>query len=153
LLEAWRMASKSLDGWTLVLAGPKGWGPELPATPDVLLPGWIDEASLPGLVAAASVFCYPSLYEGFGLPPLEAMAAGTPVVAARYRTAEEVLGDAVELVDGLDSGALAEALVRVASDPALRTSLSMTGRARAAGFTWARAAKATFNAYRDVIEG
>lgn len=153
LLEAWRAASPSLEGWSLVIAGPKGWGPELPETPGVLLPGWIDEASLPGLVAAASVFCYPSLYEGFGLPPLEAMAAGTPVVAARYSTAEEVLGSAAELVDPLDSAALGEAIVRVAGDRDLRAAMLVAGRARAARFTWTRAAKATIEVYRDVVEG
>ncbi|MGI8773633.1 MAG: glycosyltransferase family 4 protein [Actinomycetota bacterium] len=153
LVAAWGEASRRLEGWTLVIAGPKGWGEELPPTPGVLLPGWIDEASLPGLMAAASVFCYPSLYEGFGLPPLEAMAAGTPVVAARYRTAGEVLGDAAELVDAEDVEALADALVRVATEPALRSALAMSGRARAAGFTWTRAAKASMDAYRNVIDG
>ena len=153
LLEAWRVAAPSLEGWSLVIAGPKGWGPELPETPGVLLPGWVDEASLPGLYSAASIFCYPSLYEGFGLPPLEAMAAGTPVVAARYSAAEEVLGRAPELFEPHDTEGLADALVRVAGDEALRSSMVVAGRARAAGFTWIGAAKATLRAYRDVVEG
>lgn len=153
LVAAWREASRTLEGWTLVIAGPKGWGGDLPPAPGIVLPGWIDEASLPGLMAAAAVFCYPSLYEGFGLPPLEAMAAGTPVVAARNKAVAEVLGDAAELVEPEDAGELASALVRVATEPALRSTLAMAGRARAAGFTWTRAAKATIEAYRGVIEG
>ncbi|HYP22116.1 MAG TPA: glycosyltransferase family 1 protein, partial [Actinomycetota bacterium] len=93
LLEAWRKVRGELDGWTLVLAGPKGWGPELPETPGVLPIGWVGDETLPGLLAAAELFCYPSHYEGFGLPPLEAMAAGTPAIAGRDTAAAEVLGD------------------------------------------------------------
>jgi glycosyltransferase involved in cell wall biosynthesis len=147
LLEAWNRAAPDLNGWRLVLAGPKGWGPDLPETPGVMPLGRVDEAMLPGLMAAASIFCYPSLYEGFGLPPLEAMAAKTAVLAGRYSAAEEVLGDAAHLVDPLDIDDLAAGLVRLA-DPGESRALALAGRAQAAGFTWHRAARRTLEAYR-----
>jgi glycosyltransferase involved in cell wall biosynthesis len=147
LLQAWSRIADDLDGWTLVLAGPKGWGPQLPKTPGVLLPGFLGDETLPGLFAAAEVFCYPSLYEGFGLPPLEAMAAGTPVVAGDYPCAGEVLEDAALRVDPMDTKAIASGLLTVATDTALRKRMVLQGRARATDFSWARAATATEEAY------
>jgi glycosyltransferase involved in cell wall biosynthesis len=151
LLEAWRLAAPELPGWTLVLAGPAGWGPELPETPDVRLIGWVGDETLPGLLAAADAFCYPSLYEGFGLPPLEAMAAGTPALVGRYSAAEEIVGDAGLLVDPMDVPAIAAGLIRIAHDDALRAQLSRDGKVHAAGFTWQRTAAATIAAYRSVL--
>ncbi|MGH2753087.1 MAG: glycosyltransferase family 4 protein [Actinomycetota bacterium] len=151
LLAAWTSARRELPGWTLVLAGPRGWGPDLPATPDVVLTGWVGDETLPGLLAAADVFCYPSLYEGFGLPPLEAMAAGTPALVGRYPAAEEVLGDAALLVDPLDEEEIAVGIARLATDEALRRRCIMGGRVRAAGFTWEGCATATMGAYSSVV--
>jgi glycosyltransferase involved in cell wall biosynthesis len=151
LLDAWRAAARELEGWTLVLAGPPGWGPELPQTPGVTTIGWMGDETLPGLLAAADVFCYPSLYEGFGLPPLEAMAAGTPALVGAYSAAEEVVGDAALLVDPLDMRAIREALVRLASDQGLRKRLGMAGKVRAASFSWDRTATETISIYRAVI--
>jgi glycosyltransferase involved in cell wall biosynthesis len=151
LLAAWSAIRGSLPGWSLVLAGPRGWGPELPATPGVILTGWVGDLTLPGLLAAAELFCYPSLYEGFGLPPLEAMAAGTPVVAGRYSAAAEVLAEGAELVDPFDPDALAETLLRVAGDEALRRRMILAGRAQATSYTWHRTAAATLKAYRSVL--
>ncbi|MDP9226510.1 MAG: glycosyltransferase family 4 protein [Actinomycetota bacterium] len=151
LLAAWRAAASDLPGWTLVLAGPAGWGPGLPETPGVRPIGWIGDQTLPGLLAAAEVFCYPSLYEGFGLPPLEAMAAGTPSLVGRYPAAEEVVGDAAWVVDPLNVEAMADGLTLLATDRRLRQRLTMTGRVRAAGFTWERTAAATIEAYRSVL--
>ena len=147
LLQAWRAAADALKEWTLVLAGPPGWGPEIPRTPRVVPIGWVGDETLPGLFAAASFFCYPSLYEGFGLPPLEAMAAGTPVVAGRYSAAPEVLADAALLVEPKDVDAWAGALERLAQDEALRRSLARAGRSRAAGFSWQSTGAATLRAY------
>src|SRR5918992_4541993 len=118
LLEAWVAARTELPEWTLVLAGPRGWGPELPQTPGVVPIGWVGDETLPGLLAAADLFCYPSTYEGFGLPPLEAMAAGTPAIVGRYSAAAEVLGDAAWLVDPDDADGIGEALSRLAGDDA-----------------------------------
>ncbi|MDQ3956848.1 MAG: glycosyltransferase family 4 protein [Actinomycetota bacterium] len=151
LLDAWERVRRDLDGWTLVLAGPRGWGPELPRTEGVLPIGWVGDETLPGLLAAADLFCYPSLYEGFGLPPLEAMAAGTPAVVGRYSAAEEVLADAAWLVDPLDADAFAEALRELAQSEQLRRSFSLAGKAQAVGYTWARTAAATISAYRSVL--
>jgi glycosyltransferase involved in cell wall biosynthesis len=152
LLQAWARVRSELTDWTLAVAGPRGWGPQLPTTPGVVLVGWVGDETLPGLLAASEVFCYPSLYEGFGLPPLEAMAAGTAVVAGRYTAAEEVLGDAAVLVDPTDVDALAEAMVRVATNGALRGALQVAGRAHATAYTWEGTAKATIAAYEGVFK-
>ena len=151
LLDAWKIAQRKLRDHTLVLAGPKGWGPDLPATERVILTGWVGDETLPGLMAAADVFCYPSLYEGFGLPPLEAMAAGTAVVACRYSAAPEVLGEAALLVEPTDVESLANALIAAATDENVRRRLALAGRARAGGFSWDRTARATLKLYEDVV--
>jgi glycosyltransferase involved in cell wall biosynthesis len=152
LLEAWSSVGPG-SGWTLVVAGPKGWGPGLPKTPGVVTTGWVGDETLPGLLAAADLFCYPSLYEGFGLPPLEAMAAGTACLVGDYSAAEEVVADAAVRVDPLDVGAIAEALEALMGDDSHRRALAVTGKARAAGFTWEGNAAATIDVYRSVIEG
>jgi glycosyltransferase involved in cell wall biosynthesis len=151
LLEAWTLARGDLEGWTLVIAGPPGWGPGLPEVPGVVLHGWVGDETLPGLLAAAELFCYPSLYEGFGLPPLEAMAASTPVLAGDYSAAREVLGDAAVFVDPLNSEDIAVQLGALVADEDLRMRLVRAGRARAAGFSWARAAQETLKAYYSVL--
>lgn len=151
LLRAWRAVAGELDGWRLVIAGPKGWGPELPETPGVIPIGWVGDETLPGLLAAASAFVYPSVYEGFGLPPLEAMAAGTPAVVGRYSAAPEVLGDAAWLVDPHDADGFAGALRTLATDEATRASYALAGKAQALGYTWAGTATATISAYRSIL--
>ena len=153
LLEAWRLARSDLEDWTLVLAGPKGWGPDLPETPGVVPIGWVGDETLPGLLAAAEIFCYPSLYEGFGLPPLEAMAAGTAALVGHYSVAPEVLGEAAVLVDPHDVAAIGDGLVRLGTDEALRRRLSMAGKARAVGYTWARTGRLTRDVYKAVLAG
>ena len=152
LLEAWTSVQGSHPEWRLVLAGPPGWGPGLPETEGVVTTGWIGDETLPGLLAAADAFCYPSLYEGFGLPPLEAMAAGTPALVGHYSAAPEVVGDAALLVDPLDADAIAEGLERLLSDDSLRADLARRGRIRAAGFTWEQTASATLAAYRSALD-
>jgi glycosyltransferase involved in cell wall biosynthesis len=102
---------------------------------------------LPGLLAAADVFAFPSLYEGFGMPPLEAMAAGTACVAGSYDAAEEVLGDAALLVDPLDASSIADGLSHLMTDEQSKRSFALAGKARAANFTWERTARATISAY------
>lgn len=150
LLEAWLKARDRLPSWRLVLAGPRGWGPELPPTDGVMPIGWVGDETLPGLLAAADIFCYPSMYEGFGLPPLEAMAAGTATIAGRYSAAEEVLSDAAMLVDPTDGDALTDALVALATDDDRRARLSRAGRAHAVRYTWENTAAATLKSYQSV---
>ncbi|MGH2806439.1 MAG: glycosyltransferase family 4 protein [Actinomycetota bacterium] len=147
LLEAWRRAAPQVSGWTLVLAGPRGWGPGLPRTEGVVLTGWIGDETLPGLLAAADLFCYPSLYEGFGLPPLEAMAAGTAAVVGNYPAASEVLGDAALRVDPGDIDAIGEALGGIVANESLRRGYALAGKAHAVSYTWERTARATIGAY------
>ncbi|HZR97404.1 MAG TPA: glycosyltransferase family 1 protein [Chloroflexota bacterium] len=141
----------------LVLAGPRGWLDEpIMAAAErlgerVRLLGPVPAADLPALYAAATAFVYPSLYEGFGLPPLEAMAAGTPVLAAKASCLPEVLGDAALFVHPEDEAGLAEALRAVLADAALRADLRARGLARAATFSWERTTAATLAVYREAL--
>jgi glycosyltransferase involved in cell wall biosynthesis len=153
LMEAWKAAAPSLGGWTLAIAGAEGWGPKLEPVDGVRLLGWVGDETLPGLMAGAELFCYPSLYEGFGLPPLEAMASGTPCLVGRYSAAPEVLGEAARLVDPTSVDAIAQGLIDLATDDAGRSALVLLGRARAAEFTWERAAERTIRAYSGDLPG
>jgi glycosyltransferase involved in cell wall biosynthesis len=159
LLAAWReLLEERLGGAeapTLVLAGPSGWGPalELAGLPDgaVRATGYLGDGELAALCAGAAVLAYPSLYEGFGLPPLEAMAAGVPVVAADLPVLRETLGDLAVLVDPGDATAMAGALAKVLGDDG-GPEEAAARRAHAASFTWAACAEATMGAYRTAIE-
>jgi glycosyltransferase involved in cell wall biosynthesis len=117
----------------------------------VLFPGYVDDADLPALYSAAAVFVYPSLYEGFGLPPLEAMACGAPVISTHAASLPEVVGDAALLIDPTDTGALAQALADVLTQPALQADLRARGLRRAAGFSWERCAAETLAVYAHVL--
>ena len=117
--------------------------------PRVAFTGHVTDTELRALYAGASVFVFPSQYEGFGLPPLEAMALGAPVVCSDAASLPEVVGEAALLFPAGDPTALAETLVRALDDPALRHTLAEAGRRRAAQFTWARTAAATVAAYSE----
>lgn len=152
-----RIAPRHRDLY-LVLAGPPGWGED--ALTDavrtalcgdrVVRTGWIAAPVLAALQSQAAVLAYPSLYEGFGFPPLQAMAAGVPVVATRAGSLPEVLGDAASLVAAGDSDALAEALDQVLTDPALRARLVAAGTRRVASFTWPACGQGLADLYRRV---
>jgi glycosyltransferase involved in cell wall biosynthesis len=116
----------------------------------VLRPGLINENDLPALYTLADVFAFPSLMEGFGLPPLEAMACGTPVVAARASVVSEVVGDAALRFDPRDPQDLATRLATALTEPTLRTALIQRGFERVRMFTWERVARATLRAYASV---
>lgn len=153
LLEAWPRV-RGATGATLALAGPPqpARAAQLAAAPSldgVAVLDYVPPAVLPRLLRAAAALVSTSTYEGFGLPPLEAMAAGTPVVAARYPFVEEVCADAAVLVDA-DPRALADGIVAVLQDDALRGRLRAEGRSRAAGFGWERAARELLDVYREV---
>ena len=145
----------------LVIAGGKGWLYEeffdrlraLGLEEAVTLTGYVPDSDLPGLVNCASVFAFPSLFEGFGLPVLEAMACGVPVVCSTAASLPEVSGEAALLVPPQDVAAWAEALARVLGDSQLAAKLRAQGLARAATFTWEAAARQTMQVYEAVMRG
>jgi glycosyltransferase involved in cell wall biosynthesis len=119
---------------------------------DVIVTDYVSDETLPALYRAAKVFAYPSLFEGFGLPPLEAMACGTPVVTSSTSSLPEVVGDAGLLVDPYDEEALANAMMTLLCDQELRRRLIAAGVARAREFTWEAAARKTLKLYEDSYE-
>jgi glycosyltransferase involved in cell wall biosynthesis len=118
---------------------------------DVRFFGFVPDQTLAALYRLATAFAFPSLYEGFGLPPLEAMACGTPVVTSRLSSLPEVVGDAAVLVDPYSVEDIADGLRRVLDDEALRTSLKERGRVRADQFHWDRSVRAIHAAYMRVL--
>ncbi|HRA55105.1 MAG TPA: glycosyltransferase family 1 protein, partial [Thermoflexales bacterium] len=110
--------------------------------------GDVPGAAMPGLYGACDLFVYPSLYEGFGLTPLEAMACGAPVACSNTSSLPEVVGDAALLFDPRDPGAIAAACLRVLGEPDLAAELRASGVARAATFTWDECARRTVAVYR-----
>lgn len=161
LLHAYRRIAPPADAPLLVLAGENGWGAgavraavaELGLGDRVRLTGAVAAADLPALYSAAAAFAYPSLYEGFGLPALEAMACGAPVVTSDVASLPELVGDAALRVDPRDEAALAGALARVLADAGLRESLRARGPARARTFTWERCAYETMEVYEEALRG
>ena len=146
---------------TLVIAGKRGWLADQ-VQRDIAESGigdrvrvldYVEDRALPSLYAGAAVFCQPSLYEGFGLPVVEAMACGAPVVASNNSSLPEVAGDAALLVDPLDSDALASGIARVLEDSVLHAELVDRGRIRSASFTWQSCAEKTLRVLRTVREG
>lgn len=144
--------------WRLVLAGSLGFGAteilgriaESPRKADIQLPGYVSREQLARLYARASVFAFPSLDEGFGMPVLEAMAAGVPVLTSNRPALAEVSGEAAILVDPADGAAIASVLQRLTTDEALRRDLIGRGLKRAADFTWENAVAKTWAVYREL---
>ncbi|MCW2714696.1 MAG: glycosyl transferase, group 1 [Frankiales bacterium] len=150
LLSAFSQLEADAD---LVVVGPEGWGEDLgsrlAATPRVRVTGFVPDADRDALYAGAELFLFPSLREGFGLPVLEAMAQGTPVVtSAGTAMAEFAVG---ALVEPTDSGAIARAVDELLADDARRASLGQQARSRAGSMTWRRAAETTLAAYRELL--
>ena len=114
--------------------------------------GYLEDETLASLYRLASVFVFPSLYEGFGLPPLEAMASGTPVVTSNVSSMPEVTGDAAILVDPYSVDSIVEGIARVLTDPALSADLRRKGIARAREFSWDRSVQRTRQLYQEVCE-
>jgi len=142
----------------LVIVGGKGWLyqelldriEELDLQERVHLTGYVEDADLPAIYNLAQVVAQPSLYEGFGIPIVEAMACGIPVVAADNSSLPEAAGEACLLIDALDSEALAEALSRALTDSGLRQTMVKRGLAQARKFTWQRAAETLRATYQQV---
>lgn len=118
---------------------------------EIRLPGYVDQVELPALYAGARLFVYPSLYEGFGLPPLEAMACGVPVIASRRASLPEVVGNAGILVEPLDDMDIASHMRALIEDDVLHAGLSQAGLERARTFTWRKFALETVAVYKKVL--
>lgn len=159
LIEAWSRARRAgtIDAG-LVIVGRASWRADeslraAHATrlfDEIRFTGYVPDEDLPLLYNAATLFVYPSLFEGFGLPPLEAMACGTPVIAGANTAMPEVVGDAGFLIDTTDVGVLQAALEQVLSDRACRARLAAAGLVQAREFTWERCAQQTVEVYRRV---
>ena len=155
LLRAWEPLYLKRACGPLVLVGRRGWLSEpffaaleaSPARDGVILPGYVADDDLPAVYSAATLFVFPSLYEGFGLPPLESMACGTPVICSDAASLPEVVGDAARLVNPEDVEALRAALQELWGDPDLRSELRERGLARSVQFSWKRAAQETLRVY------
>lgn len=155
LVEAYLSMDHQLD---LVLAGPTGWNEDLSALlarggDRVRALGYVEPGELTALYSGARAFCYPSLTEGFGLPVLEAMAQGTPVVTARGTATEEVAGGAAILVDPLEVASIAAGLTEAVGDETTQARLRAAGRERAAELTWERCAQKMHDVYVEVGRG
>jgi glycosyltransferase involved in cell wall biosynthesis len=165
LLDAYSWVAHALgDDYPLVMAGalpakdtsffpdPRRMAAELGLATMVRFPGWVDEADKPALYSAATVFAFPSRYEGFGLPILEAMACGTPVVTSNVTSLPELAGAAAFQIDPDDPRQLSAAIIALCVQEDLRQEMRAKGLAQAARFTWEKTARETLAAYRRVLE-
>jgi len=155
LIQAFRRWREDHDG-ALVLAGAKGWLFDeawLEGADNVHVTGYIDEADKGGLLAGATALVFPSLYEGFGFPVVEAMHCGCPVIASKTSSLRELVGDAGLLVDPLDVADIAAAMGRCSDDEGLRAGLVARGFRRAGRFSWSAAAAKVLAAFDEAIKG
>jgi glycosyltransferase involved in cell wall biosynthesis len=151
-----RLHAQGDAGWTLVLAGSEGWQSQafraqvgrLGLDHQVRFLGHVPEAQRPALVAGARFFVFPSLFEGFGLPILEAQSLGVPVMTSNYSSLPEVAGDAALYVDPTDIDAIADAMLRLSRDDALRQRLIAAGHENVKRFSWEKAADETYTVLR-----
>jgi glycosyltransferase involved in cell wall biosynthesis len=162
LIRAWAQLRRERRlSHRLVLAGGKGWLTESifdaadasGFRSEIVFAGFVADDDLPALYSAADVFVLPSLYEGFGIPVLEAMACGTPVVCANNSSLPEAAGDAALLVSAFDEQGLADAIRQLVEDAGLRSRLTERGWAQASRFTWQAAAATLLATYERVYRG
>jgi glycosyltransferase involved in cell wall biosynthesis len=159
LIRAFASVAADRPDVALVIVGSAGWGSgsfdealaDSPVRDRVVRPGYLDAAALAGILHGAAVLAYPSKYEGFGFPPLQAMAAGVPVVATAAGAVPEVVGDGAWLVDPGDADALAGRLVHAIDGGTEVEALLDRGRVRSATFTWERCAAGLADLYRDAV--
>ncbi len=160
LLEAFQPLLAEWPDLKLLLVGKKGWLYDdffaklqgLGLSEQVIFPGYIAETDLPALYQLATLFVFPSLYEGFGLPPLEAMACGTPVISSHAASLPEVVGEAGLLIDPTNTAALHQAMRRLLNDDQLQTDLRERGLRQAAKFSWRKAVDELVNVYQSLLE-
>lgn len=162
LIDAFsRLPSEMQGRCPLVLVGMRGWlssGIEKKVSPLIdkgliKLLGYVPDERMPAVYSGAKAFVFPSLYEGFGLPPLEAMACGVPVIVSTSSSLPEVVGNAGILIEPLDVDAISDAMRRVLEDREFADGLSRRGIARAVDFTWRRTAEETTAVYLKVLAG
>jgi glycosyltransferase involved in cell wall biosynthesis len=157
LLDAWQQLAPSLrEEYELILAGPVGWGnasvvPRAQALCGVRYISYVPEADLAGITAGATAFAYPSLYEGFGFPVAQALAAGVPVLTSNVSSMPEVTGPAAVLIDPRSAGEVAAGLEKLLSSPSMREKLSREGRLRAERFRWEECARKSLAFFQGVI--
>jgi alpha-1,3-rhamnosyl/mannosyltransferase len=155
-LDAWLALPAAVrEEFDLVVAGPMGWASartaeRLRATTGVRYLGYVSEAVLPGLFAGAAAFIYVSLYEGFGMPPAQALAAGVPLITSNVSSMPEVAGPAGILVDPRSQSEVASAMERMLGSADLRAQLAARARPWAARFTWPECARRSMEFFRDV---
>lgn len=158
LIRAFYTLKKKGINHKLVITGKKGWKykelfgtiDNLNLQNDIIFTGYVPEEDLPALYNAAELFVYPSIYEGFGLPPLESMACGTPVITSNTSSLPEVVGDAGIMVDPYDVDGLADAMYEVLSIDGLREDMIKKGLERAKMFSWKKCAMETLKVYEGV---
>jgi glycosyltransferase involved in cell wall biosynthesis len=159
VLEAFRIVRKKIPGLSLAVIGndPREFAgslgrPDQLEAENVRVLGYVSDDALRELLSAAEVFVFPSLYEGFGFPVLEAMAAGTPVVTSAVASLSEVGGDAVMYVDPNDAGSIAAAVLKVCSDGRIQSDLRARGRTQAGRFKWRDTAAQTLGVYEEAVQ-
>lgn len=160
LLDAFAVVHETRPRLKLVLAGPSSWketpleqiAHRLELSDHIVLTGPLTDQDLPALYSEATVFVFPSLYEGFGLPVIEAMACGTPVVTSRVSSLPEVAGDAAILVDPYDANAIADGICQILDSAPLAAELTAKGIVRSTRFTWEATARQTLDLYIKAYE-
>ncbi len=154
LLNAWRSMRPDIrEHFDLVIAGPEGWNSAATMArirQEATYLGYVPEAEMPGLVAGASLFVYPSLYEGFGFPLVQAMAANVAVLVSRTSCLPEIAGDAAVFVDPCSVSEMSAQLTRLLESPEERLRLAQLGRARAECYRWERCAKESLAFFREI---
>jgi len=154
LLDAWRAAKPDVrENFDLVIAGPQGWNSTATMArirQETAYLGYIPEADMPGLVAGASLFVYPSLYEGFGFPVVQAMAANVAVLSSRTSCLPEIAGDGAAYIDPRSVSQMSAQLVRLLESPEERSRLAQLGRARAESYRWERCARESLTFFREL---
>jgi glycosyltransferase involved in cell wall biosynthesis len=155
LLDAWKQLPRDLrDSFDLLIAGPQGWGAEKTLArirAEAKYLGYVPEADLPGLTAGATVFVYPSLYEGFGFPVVQAMAAGAPVLTSNTSCLPEIVVDAALTVDPRSATEISSGLARLLESESLRERFTARARARAQNFKWETCAESSLAFFRRVV--
>jgi glycosyltransferase involved in cell wall biosynthesis len=160
LIKVFNRVHQVVPDVKLVITGKKGWHyqslfelvEKLGLQKDVIFTGYILDEEAPYLYNGASVYAFPSIYEGFGLPPLEAMSCGTPVVASNTSSIPEVVGDAGVLLSPHDSNGWTKALVEILKNPTKREKLGQMALVRAKQFSWKKTAEKTAQVYEEVLK-